>query len=237
MSQWGAHGLAAQGASYADILAHYYTNTSIGTVDTEGPIEVGVSWGTSAVTASGSFSIVDGRGKVLVPRALGTWTFRYAGAGVVAIDPPEGYGLPLEVGIVNAPKRVIVGEATYLTVALSRPAKVTTITARSPTGYRDPGVAIKEAGRRRVVWLAPLEEGRYKVRVRARAGPSLKRSEAVEIVVSERRIIGATDDVTDRDEEPDEGGSLVPWSIAAGAALLLIVVFSLVKGANSKRSS
>lgn len=237
MSQWGAHGLATQGASYTDILGHYYTNTSVGTVATGGPIEVGVSWGTSTVTASGSFSVVDGRGKVIVPRALGTWTFRYAGTGAVAIAPPEGYGLPLEVGIVDAPKRVIVGEATYLTVALSRPAKVTTITARSPTGYKDPGVAIKEAGRRRVVWLAPLEEGRYQVRVRARAGPSLKRSEAVEIVVTEREVTEASGDVAGREDDRQGGGPPVFWAIAAGATLALIVLFSLVRGTNRRRSS
>ena len=225
MSQWGAHGLAARGASYTDILAHYYTGTSVGNVDTGGPIEVGVSWGASTVSASGSFSIVDGRGRVLVRRALGTWTFSHGGTGAVAIDPPQGYGLPLEVGIVRAPKDVVVGEATYLTVALSRPAKVTTITARSPTGYRDPGVSIKEAGRRRVVWLAPLEEGRYRVRVRARAGPTAKQSEAVEIVVREPDGLDLSDDAV----ESERRVSVLPWLVAIGAAVGLLVVFSLVR--------
>lgn len=233
MSQWGAHGLATRGASYADILAHYYTGTSVGTVDTGGPIEVGVSWGASTVTASGSFRIVDGRGKVLVPRGLGTWTFSHGGAGAVTVDPPKGYGLPLEVGIVKAPKRVVVGEATYLTVALSRPAKVTTITARSPTGYRDPGVAIKEAGRRRVVWLAPLEEGRYTVKVRARAGPTAKHSESVQIDVREPDVTGLADDVA----EPRRALPVLPWLVAAGAAAALVAVFSLVRRSNRKQTS
>ncbi len=33
MSQYGAYGFALNGAAYRDILAHYYTDTSIGTVD------------------------------------------------------------------------------------------------------------------------------------------------------------------------------------------------------------
>jgi hypothetical protein len=235
MSQWGAFGLAREGASYADILGHYYTGVTIGTLDTDGPIEVGVATGTSTVSALGSFSIVDGRGKVLVPRALGAWSFRSAGSGAVSIDPPQGYGLPLEVGIVRSPKRVVVGEPTFLTVALSRPAKVTTQTAESPTGYRDPGVEIKQAGKRRVVWLAPLEEGRYRVRVKARAGPSLKLSEPVEIVVREAAAPPDEDDRSrPRNDTVDPDAFPWAWVLAIVALLGLGLVFALVR--SSKRS-
>ncbi|MGH2807482.1 MAG: SpoIID/LytB domain-containing protein [Actinomycetota bacterium] len=237
MSQWGAHGLAQQGASYADILGHYYSGVTLGTTDTDRSIEVGVATGQSTVTALGSFSIVDGRGKVLVPRALGSWTFRSAGSGAVAIDPPRGYGLPLEVGIVRAPKRVIVGEPTFLTVALSRPAKVRTQTDESPTGYRDPGVEIKEAGKRRVVWLAPLEEGRYRVRVRARAGPALKLSEPVEIVVRAAASPPSGPDPGRGDDIVDPTGFPWAWVLAGLALLGLVLVFALVRASKSRPTS
>ena len=215
MSQWGAHGLAAQGATYTDILTHYYSGVSVGTVPEPSPFEVGVQSGASSVTASGSFEVVDGRGKTLVARALGTWTFRWAGSGAIAIEPPEGFGLPLEVGIVNAPKKVVVGEPAFFTVALSRPARVRTQTARSPTGYEDPGVAIKDAGRRKVVWLAPLEEGNYRVRVQARAGPSLQVSEPIEIAVTSASV---------NDTQPREQPDASPRPEDDGPTPVLVVV-------------
>jgi stage II sporulation protein D len=222
MSQWGAFGMADQGASYTDILGHYYTGVSVGTVDEPRSIEVGLSQGNASVTASGDFSIVDGRGEVLVKRALGSWTFSSAGSGAVSISPPTGYGLPLEVGIVKAPRRVLVGASTFLTVALSRPAHVKTKTADTPTGYQDPGVSIKEAGRRRVTWLAPLEPGRYEVTVSARAGPRARNSEPIEIEV---RYGAPVRDGVDRRLPGDSAP--IPWTvvgIAAGGLLLLLAV-------------
>ena len=230
MSQWGAHGLAQRGASYTDILTHYYTGVSVGTVPEPPPFEVGVQSAASTVTATGSFEIVDGRGETIVPHALGSWTFRWAGAGAVSIEPPAGFGLPLEVGIVDAPKKVLVGESAFLTVALSRPARVTTETAQSPTGYRDPGVAIKDAGRRKVVWLAPLEEGLYRVRVRARAGPNLRQSEPVEILVTSASVrdvdVGRGDDT----REPGDGPAPV-FVIVIFAALVILGIGGAVRAA------
>ena len=182
MSQWGAHGLASRGASHHQILTHYYTGVDIAPIDDPGPIEVGLDWGRSEVVAVGEFEIVDGRGRTLVRNALGTWRFAWGGSGVVSIDPPQGFGLPLQVGIVRAPTRVEVGESVFLTVALSRPARVRTVT-KAATAYEDPGVRIAAAGRRRIVWPAPLEEGIFQVRVEARAGPSRRRTSPVEIEV------------------------------------------------------
>ena len=239
MSQWGAHGLAQKGASHVDILTHYYSGVTVGDYPDPGLIEVGVQTGASIVTASGSFSIVDGRGETLVPRALGSWTFTWAGSGAVAIEPPAGYGLPLEVGIVEAPKKVLVGEPAFLTVALSRPAKITTETARSPTGYRDPGVSIKDAGRRRVVWLAPLEEGVYRVRVQARAGPTSKTSEPVEIVVTSASM--SAPEVRARAEDPrEEGerdGSPPLFAFAIFGALFVLALGALIRARGSKPPS
>lgn len=226
MSQWGAHGLASRGANYVDILTHYYTGVQIARVEDPGPIEVGVDWGRSSVSVTGEFEIVDGRGETLVRNALGTWNFGWAGAGAVEIDPPQGYGLPLRVGIVRAPKRVQVGESVYLTVALSRPARVRTIT-QAATAYEDPGVRIAGAGRRRIVWPAPLEEGRFSVRVEARAGPTRSRTRPVEIEVFSKAM--ADDDVARIDDEDDRdnrgGGFPTPFEIAAtGVTIVLLLL-------------
>lgn len=187
MSQWGAHGLAARGANYADILGHYYTGVSIDRFPDPGPIEVGVDWGRSTAEVQGEFKIVDGRGRTLVKNALGRWGFAWGGTGVVSIDPPEGFGLPLRVGLVRAPKRVQVGETVFFTVALSRAAKVRTVT-EAPTAYEDPGVRVKDAGRQRIVWPAPLEEGRFSVRVEAAAGGTRSRTKPVEIEVFSKPV-------------------------------------------------
>ncbi len=229
MSQWGAHGLAERGASYADILTHYYSGVSIGSVPEPPPFEVGVQSGASSVTATGSFKIVDGRGETLVSRGLGSWTFRWAGAGAIALEPPPGFGLPLEVGIVDAPKKVLVGEPAFLTVALSRPARVRTRTAASPTGYADPGVAIKDAGRRKVVWLAPLEEGVYRVRVQARAGPNERVSEPVEIVVSSASLKDVGPGADRADPKDEEGGPPPVLVVAIFTALIVLVVGAVVR--------
>ena len=222
MSQWGAHGLALRGADYIDILTHYYTGVEVGRVADPGPLEVGLDWAESSVTLSGEFSIVDGRGKTLVKNALGTWDFDYGGAGAVSIDPPQGYGLPLQVGLVGAPHRVEVGEPAYLTVALSRPAKVRTMTSAS-TGYDDPGARVAAAGRRRIVWLAPLEPGVFDIRVEATAGGTRSRTETVRIRVAEadapREAIDAGAEGEDRTAEPARFPFLVLGAV--GVAIVI----------------
>ena len=185
MSQWGAFGLAERGASYAEILQHYYTGVSIERFDGPDQIEVGVDWGRSEVAVTGAFSVVDGRGETLVDDAVGTWRFRHADDGIATVDPPQGFGLPLRVGIARSPERIGLGEAAYLTVALSRPAHVKTSTSGSPTGYEDPGARIERAGRQRIVWLAPLEPGTYRIEVQATAGGRTVRSDPVDIEVVE----------------------------------------------------
>lgn len=220
MSQWGAHGLALRGANYVDILRHYYTGVEVGRVPDPGRLEVGLDWAEPSVTVSGEFSVVDGRGKTLVKEALGTWDFDHAGAGAVTIDPPRGYGLPLQVGLVKAPRRVEVGEPAYLTVALSRPAKVRTLTSAS-SGYEDPGARVAAAGRRRIVWLAPLEPGTFDIQVEATAGGTRSRTEPVRIRVAQPP---APDDV----DRTAEGGNRTaeparfPFLIVGAAGLVLV---------------
>lgn len=221
MSQWGAHGLASQGATYSDILGHYYTGVSLATLETQRPISVGVSWGEGEVRASGAFSIVDGRGRTIVRRALGDWIFDWAGSGVVAIDPPRGYGLPLEVGIVKAPKRVPLGGNAWLTVALSRPARVRAVT-RSDEQTRLPEMQVKSAGKRRIPWFAPIEAGRYEVVVTATTGGTERESRPVVIeVVEPPPEEPLRDDVVVGSEQ----GSDPPYVlIGAGVVALLLAV-------------
>lgn len=220
MSQWGAYGLAARGASYTEILSHYYTGVTIGPVPDPGPLDVGVSWGRDEVSVSGSFRIVDGRGETIVRRALGTWSLSWNGTGAVAIDPPRGYGLPLKIGILDAPETVAVGEPAFLTVALSRPARVQPITVPAPR-ERYPST-IREAGRRKVPWFAPLEPGTYRVHVRARAGGVTRSSDPVRVVVSEASYVQPEA----RERERSSGG--VPWRLLVYVAVPLLAALGLV---------
>lgn len=216
MSQWGAHGLALAGATYPEILSHYYTGVTIAPYEDPGPIDVGVAWARPSVTASGSFRIIDGRGETIVRRALGTWTFRHEGSGAVAIDPPRGYGLPLEVGIVRAPRTVTVGEPAFLTVALSRPARVQPLTVPAPR-ERYPSM-IREAGRRKVPWFAPLDPGTYEVRVRASTGGVTRASAPVTVVVREASLFRP--DSTDPSRDDSTSG--VPLGLYVGLAILAV---------------
>jgi stage II sporulation protein D len=196
MSQWGAEGMARRGASFREILHHYYTGVRIARVDDPGQIRVGIDWGRDEVKATGSFRLVDGRGREVVRSALGTWRFFAAGRGAVRVRPPEGFGLPLEVGIVAAPEVVDEGEETNITVALSKPARVLAVTA----GEQRPRPSIRSAGRRSVPWTAPREPGVYEVRVRAEAG----RRRSTDVTSIEVRAAPAGDDARAAPSEPAE---------------------------------
>jgi stage II sporulation protein D len=54
MSQYGAYGLALNGAAYRDILAHYYTDTAIGTVDPNQRVRVLLQSTTGAASFTGA---------------------------------------------------------------------------------------------------------------------------------------------------------------------------------------
>jgi len=219
MSQWGAHGLALRGASYQDILTHYYTGIEIGTVASDRPIEVGVGWGLGGVEATGEFRIVNEAGRTLVDRALGTWSFRWAGDGAVRIDPPRGFGLPLEIGVLDAPKRVKPGEVVSFAITLSRPAKVRMVTRSTPSGYDDRPAEVLDAGRRAVEWQAPPEEGSYRVSVRATAGRARRVTEPVRIEVGKRAA--ATEAATPSPEPTEVTDELVSETRRNGLLLIL----------------
>ena len=182
MSQWGAEGLARRGFSYIDILSHYYTGVSITPYETPGRIRVGTATGLSGATVTGAFRIVDGTGRTIVPEALGTWAFRYGGSGAVSIVPPRGYSLPLKLGVVKAPKKVVPGTRTIFRIALSRPARVRIVSKPAVEGT-DP--VVRSAGKTAVAWKAPKEPGNYTLHVEAVARGVKRRSPPVEVQVAE----------------------------------------------------
>lgn len=231
MSQWGAHGLAEEGVSYRDILAHYYTGTTVGLVDDSGPIEVGVAWAQPKVVATGSFRIVDGRGRTVVDRAIGSWTFDWESAGVVSIDPPAGYRLPLRVGIVDAPPRAEAGEPIPFEITLSRPAEVKTIT-ESEGDSAGSQTEIRDAGSRKITWQAPREPGEYKVKISASSGDVVRNSEEVRIVVSQREPAGPGAGAAEADtappEQPEPSATVPLIVVGITLAMALVVIFRTV---------
>jgi hypothetical protein len=124
--------------------------------------------------------------------------------------------------LVGAPERVEVGQPAYLTVALSRPAKVKTLTSAA-TGYDDPGARVAAAGRRRIVWLAPLEPGVFDIQVEATAGGARSRTKPVRIRVAEAAAfqdeVNRTAEGGDRTAEP----ARFPFLIVGAIALILVL--------------
>jgi SpoIID/LytB domain protein len=222
MSQWGAHGLALRGASFPDILAHYYTGIEVGTLASDRPIEVGVGWGLGDVELTGEFRIVNEAGRTLVDRALGTWSFRWNGDGAMTIDTPRGFGLPLEIGVLDAPKRVEPGKVVSFAIALSRPAKVRTVTESAPGGYDDPPDEVLDAGRRVVKWQAPPEEGSYTVSVRATTGKARRVTQPVQVEVREPEA--AADAATPSPEPTEVTDELVSETRRNGLLLILALI-------------
>jgi len=86
MSQYGAQAMASGGASYRDILSHYYAGLLPERANDHLPSEVavGLDWGQETIVANGD---------VIVSAVDGVWTFGHAGATIEVI-PPGGFGLP-----------------------------------------------------------------------------------------------------------------------------------------------
>ena len=228
MSQWGAHGLAVEGASYSEILGHYYTGVALGRADDPGALDVGVDWGRSSLSLTGALEVVDGSGRTLIDAAIGTWTVRYNGTGAMSVTPPAGTDRPLSIRLLRSPDEIGVGEAAWLTVALSRPAEVVPVTATgdstesvTPDSVEEAGT-VRNAGRGRVPWLAPLEPGSYEVHVEASSGSQTKRTDPVEIVVTES--VQAEPRPSESDVEAaanDDDQQAAPWGL-----LLIALVFA-----------
>ena len=225
MSQWGAYGMAARGATYDEILRHYYTGTTVGPAPAPRSISVGVDWGRSSVTATGAFDVVDASGEVAVRGALGSWTFTPAGGGAVAVQPPPGNALPLRVGFVKAPRKVSTGERVRIEFALSKAAR---LRVEHPGTGEQRAASLRRPGRGSVVWKAPPEPGEYEVTLVASAGPRESDSRSVSIRVVGDRTVGpplAPDD--------DSGVAAGLVRLALGVLFLGLVVVAL--GSRIKR--
>lgn len=98
MSQYGAEAMANEGASYTDIVSHYYGGASP-TATAPLPDRVRVGLGTELREIE---IIPDGVMRVIVdgddvsPGEFGSWSVSWDD-GVVIVDPPEGLGLAPEV--------------------------------------------------------------------------------------------------------------------------------------------
>jgi stage II sporulation protein D len=92
MSQWGAKAFGDEGASYGEILGHYYGG--LGPVDgaaaVPDAVRVGLGWGRGevAVASNGEFEL-RANGIPVGRFGAGSWRFRTAQSGVVLLGPPD----------------------------------------------------------------------------------------------------------------------------------------------------
>jgi hypothetical protein len=146
MSQYGAEAMAGAGAAYDGILAHYYGGVA--------PTRTGVLPPTIRVglgTELREFEIVtDGPLRVLIDGRevsageLGTWTVTWDG-GIAIVDPPEGLGLPPEVGAWRTffDSR---GVIELVTVRSRTAAEIRILVTENRVVVSDSGWEIREAG-------------------------------------------------------------------------------------------
>jgi SpoIID/LytB domain protein len=212
MSQWGARGMALQGAAYEDILTHYYQGTTVAEAPSPGRVRVGLAWARPSVAAFGAFRIVDGRGHLVARRALGTWTFASAGSGAVELRAPKEWGRPPGIALERVPVTVPAGGTVRLRFRLAAPARVRA--EASGPGPVTTAVAITDSGSGRLRWRAPKRPGRYRLVLVASdgAGSAASDPRTIVVVAPPRR---------DRRSAPG------PWADVAigiaGAALLALL--------------
>ena len=140
MAQWGAFGFAQKGASYQDILAHYYRNTTLGPAELS-KVRVYLAQGRSKLSlgSNAAFTVRDGIGQ--------TW---HVAAGTLTFGP----GLKIKTTDVQQPQRL--------------PGPLTFIPGTSPlrfgsTAYRGQLQVSVANGRLRAVNLVGLEAYLYGV--------------------------------------------------------------------------
>lgn len=93
MSQWGAKAMSDEGASYAEILGHYYGGLEPEPGTLPDFVRIGLAAEVRAISieATGSFEVIaDGVSLGVAP--AGVWTLRALGAGVAIVPPQEVAG-------------------------------------------------------------------------------------------------------------------------------------------------
>jgi stage II sporulation protein D len=140
MAQWGAFGFAQQGASYEDILAHYYRGTTLGPAPLS-KVRVFLAQGRSRLSlgSNAPFTVRDGTGQ--------TW---HLAAGTLSFGP----GLKIKTTDVQQPQMLV--------------APLTFVPGSSPlrfgsTAYRGQLQVTVASGRLRAVNLVGLEAYLYGV--------------------------------------------------------------------------
>ncbi|HEX9530112.1 MAG TPA: hypothetical protein VF954_03170, partial [Acidimicrobiales bacterium] len=176
MSQYGALGKALRGMKAADILAAYYGGLRPVTLQPEqlpARLRVALSTGlaSAAVTAPGSFRVLDGAGRPLAVAATGVWTVSPGPAPgqVRVVPPPDQAGPPVVTAARITPSHPDAGEPVTVAFRVAPGARVA-LTRRDPDGTtagRDDGVA---AGAVTEALVAGTLPGSYGVTVTADAG-------------------------------------------------------------------
>lgn len=217
MSQWGAYGMARAGADRATILEHYYTGAAVGPVVATGDLSVGVAYALDEVVVSGDFSI-ESEGEPVVEDALGTWRFTSAG-GATEIRPPQGFGLRLRVGVVEAPEKMEPGDTATIDFALSKPARVA-------IAGSEEDAPIFDAGTQSLTFTAPMEPGTIELVLEAAAGPEKDSSEPVSIEVVP--LSSPTAQAAPA-PEPSPPNSYIQWVVLGLAAIVLLALVVTIR--------
>jgi stage II sporulation protein D len=90
MSQWGAKAMSDDGATYGEILGHYYSGLQPVAGNLPDTVKIGLVQDMAEVTivASGPFEL-KANGSTLGAMPAGTWVFRHTAGGVGVAPPPE----------------------------------------------------------------------------------------------------------------------------------------------------
>lgn len=90
MSQWGAKAMSDRGATYAEILGHYYGGLQPTATELPELVRIGLAADVAALTveASGPFEL-RANGFSLGTMPAGSWTFRRVGGGIAVVPPAD----------------------------------------------------------------------------------------------------------------------------------------------------
>jgi hypothetical protein len=180
LSQWGAYGRAQRGQHYDEILAAYYGGLSPRPWTGPRTIRVAIARGigSARVTGDGAFGVYTS-GQVISSSTLGGWTAAATGQRSISVLPPAGYGLPLALTGVVAPREHVfepkLGRTLDIAFVVPKPAQVMAVLTRGATEIARAKTVV-EAGERKV--SIPLDHadlaGRasYDVRLEAFDGTS-----------------------------------------------------------------
>jgi SpoIID/LytB domain protein len=180
MSQYGAKAMADAGATYDEILSHYYTGLEAERSDLlPDEIEVGLVWGATdlAISADGPFTVL-ADGETVAEVALGSWTFGSSGTRV-AVNPPDGTGLTPTLTSLE-PATATAGRAVTFTGTLSAPAEVRVVVFRGAEVVGMTEWRVRDAGEVVAVWDGTMRgrvapPGIYRVMMEARSADGMDR--------------------------------------------------------------